>query len=209
MEGNHGSAGETTMLQSPYEENVAVACLEFWYTIAHNCTIYYIYRDISLFCLDDHLVERLTRYSIAHNGGVTKLTIKEEGGGLQEESRTQSIVWELESTNPESDGLWQVGQTLVKANNLVVIAEKGEKNDGFAAIDDLFFKIDPEFLDHCKTMPPSVTTKYLEKKLLNLRQIQMVQPHQLQTPPHPQVPFLTATLTLKEPLAAGRFGKRK
>ena len=202
MEGNHGSAGETTMLQSPYEESAAVACLEFWYTIAHNCTI-------SLFCLDGHLVERVTRYSIAHNGGVTKLTIKEEGGGiLQEKSRTQSIVWELESTNPESDGLWQVGQTLVKANNLVVIAEKGEKDDGFAAIDDLFFKIDPEFLDHCKTMPPSVTTKYLEKKLLNLRQIQMVQPHQLQTPAHPQVPFLTATLTLKEPLAAGRFGKR-
>ena len=102
-----------------------------------------------------------------------------------------------------------MGQTLVKANNLVVIAEKGEKDDGFAAIDDLFFKIDPEFLDHCKTMPPSVTTKYLEKKLLNLRQIQMVQPHQLQTPAHPQVPFLTATLTLKEPLAVGRFGKRK
>ena len=202
MEGNHGSAGETTMLQSPYEENAAVACLEFWYTIAHKSTI-------SLFCLDDHLVECLTRYSMAHNGGVTKLTIKEEGGEFQEEARTQSIVWELESTNPESDGLWQVGQTLVKANNLVVIAEKGEKDDGFAAIDDLFFKIDPEFLDHCKTMPPSVTTKYLEKKkLLNLRQIQMVQPHQLQTPAHPQVPFLTATLTLKEPLAAGRFGKR-
>ena len=157
MEGNHGSAGETTMLQSPYEENAAVACLEFWYTIAHKSTI-------SLFCLDDHLVERVTRYSMAHNGGVTKLTIKEEGGGIQEESRTQSIVWELESTNPESDGLWQVGQALVKANNLVVIAEKGEKDDGFAAIDDLFFKIDPEFLDHCKTMPPSVTTKYVEKK---------------------------------------------
>ena len=190
------------MLQSPYEENAAVACLEFWYTIAHKSTI-------SLFCLDGHLVERVTRYSMAHNGGVTKLTIKEEGGGIQEESRTQSIVWELESTNPESDGLWQVGQVLVKANNLVVIAEKGEKDDGFAAIDDLFFKIDPEFLDHCKTMPPSVTTKYFEKKLLNLRQIQMVQPHQLQTPAHPQVPFLTATLTLKEPLAAGRFGKRK
>ena len=201
MEGNHGSAGETTMLQSPYEENAAVACLEFWYTIAHKSTIF-------LFCLDGHLVERVPRYSMAHNGGVTKLTIKEEGGGIQEESRTQSIVWELESTNPESDGLWQVGQTLVKANNLVVIAEKGEKDDGFAAIDDLFFKIDPEFLDHCKTMPPSVTTKYFEKKLLNLRQIQMVQPHQLQTPAHPQVPFLTATLTLKEPLAAGRFGKR-
>ena len=205
MEGNHGSAGETTMLQSPYEENVAIACLEFWYSIAYNCTINYI----PICCVDDNLVECLTRYSIAHNGGVTKLTIKEEGGEFQEESRTQSIVWELESTNPESDGLWQVGQTLVKANNLVVIAEKGEKNDGFAAIDDLFFKIDPEFLDHCKTMPPSVTTKYLEKKLLNLRQIQMVQPHQLQTPAHPQVPFLTATLTLKEPLAAGRFGKRK
>ena len=190
------------MLQSPYEENAAVACLEFWYTIAHKSTIY-------LFCLDDYLVERVTRYSMAHNGGVTKLTIKEEGGGIQEEAKTQSIVWELESTNPESDGLWQVGQALVKANNLVVIAEKGEKDDGFAAIDDLFFKIDPEFLDHCKTMPPSVTTKYFEKKLLNLRQIQMVQPHQLQTPAHPQVPFLTATLTLKEPLAVGRFGKRK
>ena len=69
MEGNHGSAGESTMLQSPYEEKAAVACLEFWYTIAHKSTI-------SLFCLDDHLVQRVTRYSMAHNGGVTKLVIK-------------------------------------------------------------------------------------------------------------------------------------
>ena len=108
-------------------EQAAHACLEFW-------------------------------YSLAHNGGVTKLTIKEEVGAHMEELRTQSIIWELEATNKESDSQWQVGQVLVNANNLVVIAEKGEKEGGFVAIDDLFFKIDPEFLDHCETMPPSVST---------------------------------------------------
>ena len=118
-----GDAGETTMLQSPYVEQSAHACLEFW-------------------------------YSIAHNGGVSKVTIREEGGGGL---RTQSTIWELKATDPESDGQWQVGQALVNANNLVVIAEKGEKEEGFAAIDDLFFKIDPEFLNHCETMPPSVS----------------------------------------------------
>ena len=109
-------------------EQAAHACLEFW-------------------------------YSLAHNGGVTKLTIKEEVGAHMEELRTQSIIWELEATNKESDSQWQVGQVLVNANNLVVIAEKGEKEGGFVAIDDLFFKIDPEFLDHCDTMPPSVSTQ--------------------------------------------------
>ena len=82
------------------------------------------------------------------------MTIREEGGGGL---RTQSTIWELKATDPESDGQWQVGQALVNANNLVVIAEKGEKEEGFAAIDDIFFKIDPEFLNHCETMPPSVS----------------------------------------------------
>ena len=118
-----GDAGETTMLQSPYVEQSAHACLEFW-------------------------------YSIAHDGGVSKLTIQEEGGGGL---RTQSNIWELKATDPESDGHWQVGQALVNANNLVVIAEKGEKEEGFAAIDDIFFKIDPEILNHCDTVPTSVS----------------------------------------------------
>ena len=125
MEGKGGgAAGETTMLQSPYVEQSAHACLQFW-------------------------------YSIAHNGGVSRLTIKEEG-----ESRTQSSIWELEATDGESNGDWNIGQTLVNANNLVVIAVKGEKEEGFAAIDDLFFKIDPEFLNHCDTMPPSVSKQF-------------------------------------------------
>ena len=117
-------------------EQAAHACLEFW-------------------------------YSLAHNGGVTKLTIKEEVGAHMEELRTQSIIWELEATNKESDSQWQVGQVLVNANNLVVIAEKGEKEGGFVAIDDLFFKIDPEFLDHCETMPPSVSAQSKKQKFSN------------------------------------------
>ena len=80
------------------------------------------------------------------------MTIKEEA----EQLRTQSTIWELEATDPESNGEWNIGRALVNANNLVVSAEKGEKEDGFAAIDDLFFKIDPEFFDDCSTMPPSV-----------------------------------------------------
>ena len=115
------------MLQSPYVEQSAHACLQFW-------------------------------YSIAHNGGVSRLTIKEEG-----ESRTQSSIWELEATDGESNGDWNIGQTLVNANNLVVIAVKGEKEEGFAAIDDLFFKIDPEFLNHCDTMPPSVSKQFFRQ----------------------------------------------
>ena len=81
------------------------------------------------------------------------MTIKEEGEGL----RTQSTIWELDATDPESNDKWNIGRVLVSANNLVVVAEKGEKEGGFAAIDDLFFKIDPEFLDNCGTIPPSVS----------------------------------------------------
>ena len=81
------------------------------------------------------------------------MTIKEEGEGL----RTQSTIWELDATDPESNDKWNIGRALVSANNLVVVAEKGEKEGGFAAIDDLFFKIDPEFLDNCGTIPPSVS----------------------------------------------------
>ena len=156
-------------------EQAAHACLEFW-------------------------------YSLAHNGGVTKLTIKEEVGAYTEELRTQSIIWELEATNKESDSQWQVGQVLVNANNLVVIAEKGEKEGGFVAIDDLFFKIDPEFLDHCETMPPSVST---QSKKLNFqtifRRTQREQPLHLQTQPPLQVQSQTATLIKIH--VAGRFFK--
>ena len=105
-----------------FAEQAAHACLEFW-------------------------------YSLAHNGGVTRLTIKEEA----EQLRTQSTIWELEATDPESNGKWNIGRALVNANNLVVVAEKGEKEEGFAAIDDLFFKVDPDFLNNCGTEPPSVS----------------------------------------------------
>ena len=180
------------MLQSPYVEQVFI--FETPSRFLDQYFLHILVEQAAHACLEFW-------YSIAHNGGVSRLSIKEEG----EELRAQSTIWELEATDPESNGKWNIGRALVNANNLVVSAEKGEKEEGFAAIDDLFFKIDPEFLNDCDTMPPQVIKQNpLREKYFPGRQSQAAPPCHLQARPRHQVRFLDATLTRPLPPAAGR-----
>ena len=75
------------------------------------------------------------------------------------------LVWDLTEFSHESNDFWDNGQVLIKGDpfeniaQVVIEATKGDSDEGYVAVDSLFFVSDYE---ECETKPSdAITTNYV------------------------------------------------